>query len=650
MDNIINLVQIFVVFLSITLFWVQIFSITSEEAMCFTAIFIMAGTLSSGIAGYVKYIYYVSYFFATLGILCFVLNISLKEKKKENIIKRFVSFFNPSVFIFGLVFVYTIIAFKGVIYTYPDELSQWGVAVKYMHETGKLPYGAAFLGVETNFSMATMFQFFWTGLGKFHEKNTLIGNYLLAIIPVFLSFSGVRWKDFKKVFGYSIAVFLAMNVMSYVKYYTLLQDYVLPLWTGGVISWLMFGKKKKINWYLLMGCLMCIGAMKSMVGPMFALMVGMVVLVRQTITYNPKRLRECVNIKNILLTCGLFISIFSINHVWMKIIGSDTSSKYSNVYYAPEKELFQIITGMVNRIFDMASNSIKTFPNISFFVFWIAVIVFLVIMKDQFSDVKDKKLFSIVLLLYGCGFGVYLLVMLFAYLYVFGAADAVSVAGLERYLSYYMLTGCVPIVSLLFKNEKMINNKYQKYIPIILILVLSFGTGEKFVNKATAFYLPQEEMATTNEDEKKETMYQIRSDIKEEKNIIEKLSGTEGKIFILGTLRLDKAKIISYEFGDRYIWHENSYRIYTRYRSDVTRYQDIIRYPELFDIYDHEYIWCKGVEDDEERYLRMCYRLNMREIKEGAFYKLVRSEDGLTTEYLGNIEDILEDEKQGNPS
>ena len=217
-----------------------------------------------------------------------------------------------------------------------------------------------------------------------------------------------------------------------------------------------------------------------------------------------------------------------------------------------------------------------------------------------------------------------------------------QVAGLERYLSYYMLIGCVPLISLLFLREtiKLHWNKYLKIVSITLIVLLTFGTGGGFVGKATAFNLASEEG-----QKDQESVYKIRLKAKEEKALFEQLGARTGKIYILGTLSMNEAKALSYELENRYVWHENSHRVYTRYRSDVTVYQDIVRYPHLLEVYGHEYIWCKFDTGDKKRYLSVSYRLNMNEWENGAFYKLIRTEDGITTEYLGNIEEMLEEDE-----
>lgn len=647
MSNIVNLLLVFIIFMSITLLWHQLFRMTSEESMCFSAVFIMVGVFLTGIMGNVKYIYSILNFLSVFGIVCFLFNLSFVKEKNQSFIKRFFTFFNPCVFSVGILFAYAIVAFRGAIFTYPDEIAQWGVAVRYMHETGQLPYGTSYQGEEIILSTTTLFQYIWVGLRKFSERNCLIGNFFLAMIPIFLPFSGTRWKDWKKITIYTVTIFLTMNVISYIKYYTLLQDYVLPLWSGGIIAWLIWSKKDKINWFLLIGSLMCIGMMKSMVGPMFAIIIIIVLCIKQIIVYEPRKISDYINRKIFVQAMILLLSIFSMSLVWSHIIGKNVHIRYS-AYYAPEKTIFQIITGMIYKIFYMVSGSIEAFPNMNYFIFGILVLTVLVLLKDHFIDERDRKIFLIVISLYGIGFIFYLLVMLYAYMYVFGASDALSVAGLDRYLSYYMLLGCVPIISLLFMNERLNINKNLKYTSILLLLLLAFGTGGTFVNKVTSFYLPQEvekSQEDSDNDKKEKSIYQIRMDARTEKNIIENMTGQSGKIFVLGTIKMTDAKILSYELGNRYIWNENSYKIYTRYRSDVIIYQDIFRYPDLFNVYQHEYIWCKGVKDDEEKYLRISYNLNMREIKEGAFYRLVRNKEGLTTEYLGNTEELKEKEK-----
>lgn len=640
MSSFLDLLTVFMIVLLLALLWHQLFRISSEESMAFSAIFIMTGVFLCGVAGNAKMIYYLLVPMCFAGLIAFLFNISVRGRKRDKLLSRLARFVNPSVFCMVLLFAYTVMAFKGAVFTYPDELSQWGMAIKYMSQTDKLPYGAAFQGDAGTLSIATMFQYVWIGLCGFYEKNCFVGNYLLAMIPVYLPFSGITWKNWKQIFAYTLTIFLTWNIMSYIKYYTLLQDYVLPMWTGGVIAWLLWKKGKKLNWLLLAGSLMCIGSMKSMVGPLFAIIILLVIIIRQIYTYKPKSIKEFINGKTVYLALVLPACTLLLSSVWTKLAGQSMHVR-SVSYYAPEKNFFKITTGMVNKIFYMVSGSVEAVPNLSYFIFWLFTIIILFVLMGRFSKERDNKLFTIVFSLYSVGFVLYLFVMYYAYVNVFGAADAESVAGLERYLSYYMLIGCVPLISLLFMREtiKLHWNKYLKIVSITLIVLLTFGTGGGFVSKATAFNLSSEE-GQNDQD----SVYTIRLKASKEKELFDRLGARTGKIYILGTLSMNEAKALSYELGNRYIWHENSHRVYTRYRGDVTVYQDIVKYPHLLEVYGHEYIWCKFDTGDKKRYLPVSYRLNMNEWKNGAFYRLVKTEDGLSTEYLGNIEELLEED------
>lgn len=642
MSSFLDLLTVFMIFLLVSLLWHQVFRTTSEESMVFTAMFMMVGVFLFGMAGNAKNIYYLLVPMCFLGVGAFLLNLSIKGRGREKIGLRLARFINPSVFCMILLFAYTIMAFKGAVFTYPDELSQWGMAIKYMSQTGRLPYGPEFQGADSTLSIATMFQYVWVGLCGFYEKNCFVGNYLLAMIPVYLPFSGNAWKNWKEIFAYTLTIFLTWNIMSYIKYYTLLQDYVLPMWTGGIIAWLLWKKGKKVNWLLLCGALMCIGSMKSMVGPLFAGIILVVTLFRQLYTCRPKEFKDLVNGKTVYLALVLPACAMLLSSVWTKLVGQSMHMRPAS-YYAPEKDFFKITSGMVSKIFYMVSGSVEAVPNLSYFIFWLFTLIILVVLRGRFAKERDNKLFMVVFSLYCVGFIIYLFIMYYAYVNVFGAADAESVAGLERYLSYYMLIGCVPLISLLFMREtiKVQWNRYLKIVSITLIVFLTFGTGGGFVGKATAFNLAAEEGAND-----KESVYKMRRKVQKEQELIERMGARTGKIYILGTLSMDEAKVLSYELGNRYVWHENSHRIYTRYRSDVTVYQDIVKYPHLLDVYGHAYIWCKFDTGDKRRYLQTSYRFNMNEWKDGAFYRLIRTDDGITTEYLGNIEEMLAADEQ----
>ena len=251
-------------------------------------------------------------------------------------------------------------------------------------------------------------------------------------------------------------------------------------------------------------------------GPLFAFFFLLVIIIRQIYTYKPKSIKEFINGKTVYLALVLPACTLLLSSVWTKLAGQSMHVR-SVSYYAPEKNFFKITTGMVNKIFYMVSGSVEAVPNLSYFIFWLFTIIILFVLMGRFSKERDNKLFTIVFSLYSVGFVLYLFVMYYAYVNVFGAADAESVAGLERYLSYYMLIGCVPLISLLFMREtiKLHWNKYLKIVSITLIVLLTFGTGGGFVSKATAFNLSSEE-GQNDQD----SVYTIRLKARKEKSCL----------------------------------------------------------------------------------------------------------------------------------
>ena len=108
------------------------------------------------------------------------------------------------------------------------------------------PCGEGFTGQEVTLSFCTMFQYIWVGIGKFVESNGFIGNFLLTFIPIMLPFSGCKWKQWKEVFVYSIIVFLAFNLLSYVNYYTCLLYTSLQWQKGGESIMLSILRKTEV--------------------------------------------------------------------------------------------------------------------------------------------------------------------------------------------------------------------------------------------------------------------------------------------------------------------------------------------------------------------------------------------------------------------
>ncbi len=626
MSNTVNLLIIFTFIILNALFWKQVFGMLAEESLAMSACVIMIIVFFCGIVGRANYAFIVLGVLGILGLVCFAFNFSLYEKSRETILQRGISFFSPSIVVLVLLFIYAVVAFKGALFTYPDELYQWGPSVKYITETGKLPFGSDFTGESITLSTATMFQYIWVGLVPFIERNCFVGNFMLTMIPIFLPFSGCGWRNWKRVFLYSGIIFLTINVFSYVKYYTLLQDIVLPFWVGGCIAWLLWKKEKALRWELILPAIMCIGAMKSMVGPLFSCILVVVILIRQVIVYEPTSIKALVKARILGLAVLTVFSMFFFSIAWSAVIQQNVYDRF--ITYNPnDKNAVEIITSVLNYVFTIISGNVRAFPFISFFMLFIIVLAAAYKLPKFFQNEKNKKLFTIVFSLYGIGFIGYLFVMLYAYFYVFGSSDSELAAGLDRYFAYYMLLYPIPLLSVLFMPEKFKEFKCLGALKTIILIALIFGTGGSFVGK----------VSTINQNA--DGNYQRRLEIKEYVQCLNEMTQGEGKIFLLGTITANDSKILSFELGDRYIWNEDCYKMYNRSVQDLKTYCDVETYPELLDVLGYDYLWCYGMPEDNLEVLRYVYGLS--DLEAGAVYRIDRANGEIQFTYVDNLNEAV---------
>ncbi len=622
--NILYLGILFIMFLCISLAWYQIMHMTTEESIVFSAIFIMLGVFLLGIFGKASLIYVITAVLSGAGVLAFLFNFSFeKEKKQMTLMERGKQFLSPSIVMLSMVFLYAIIAFRGAKFTYPDEFFQWGPAVKFIHDTGKLYYAKEFTGESITLSIATMFQYFWTGFGQFCEKNCIVGNFILAFIPIFLPFSGSAWGKWKSVFLYTVLVFLSLNILTYVKYYNLLQDFVLPLWAGSVIAWLLLNRINKINPWVFFGALMCIGSMKSMVGP---LDVGIIFLVYIVNSYVMKQGKERILSVAQRIVIPFICSVSSgyiITFIWSCLLQQNVLDR--RIASTEQKSIGNIIEGVIEKVFVIFSDPDRNPPSVSYFISFFVLLVIIYCMVTQKEKGKERTLYITVLSCYAIGFIGYVLIMIYAYVKIFSVSDSKSVAGLERYLAYYMILGLPAIASLLVKRKLYIHNKDKTDIVIIgTLMALIFATGNGFIDKATTLNI------------ERDSEYKLRVDTENVSQSVKNLIDDDGKIFLLGNIDSTTSKCLMYELGSQYIWNKDCYKMYIRSGDESIIYCDGVNYPSLLETLHYSYIWCYNVSDNINLY-KLKYYYGLQNIKAGDLYKLQLVDGKTEAVLLGNV-------------
>lgn len=627
MTNLVTLTLIFMLFVFVALFWYQLAGISMEEGMVASAITIMLLVFGCAKIGKAGYAYIISVIFSAVGIVAFFLNIGM-DKRTRTFSYRLKSFLSPSLIIITGVFLYTVVFFRGSLFTYPDEVYQWGNAVKYMVQTGSLPYGENFTGDAVTFSICTTFQYFFAGIGKFKESNTFIANFLLTFIPVMLPCSKKGWNEWKKVLAYAILVFLSLNLISYIKYYTLLQDYVLPMWAGGVIAWLLWRKEEKINWILLFFSAVLIAAMKSLVGPLF---VCMIILVAFLICYfgdcsdNIKDIHNIRKIRNrkYLIFLPMLITPVLLNQIWVRMaaLSSGVIGRGSGT---ASKEVLQIFFSIIDKLFAVLDSKTDAMPFMSYVIYF-GLYLFIVLFLKRVL-VKKKNQTITILTLYIVGAILYLGVMFYAYLKVFSASDSSAVAGLDRYLAYYMLIG-VPVILYAFFvcDETCIKKTHtMKILMLTVAIACLYSTSGNFTRKATSI--------NRTDDDSWNLRVKTKNQIKELKKLIQ----DDGHIFIIGKLKTNNIKMLTYEFGQQYVWYNDSYTMDNR----NDEYQTLInaaKYPQILTESDYKYVWFINPDEQKKEYEYLRYYFGFESTEDGDVYEICEQNGTYKFKYLGNV-------------
>ena len=618
MENVIILVGIFILFLAVAMFWYQMLGLTPEESMLMSAVLIMIITFMTGLINNIQNIYWICAAFGVVGISMLLFNMGKPKECKGSVKERILCFFSPAVIVVIGVFLFSLIAFHNTLFVYPDEVYQWGSSLKYMSSTHGLPCGEGFTGQEVTLSFCTMFQYIWVGIGKFVESNGFIGNFLLTFIPIMLPFSGCKWKQWKEVFVYSIIVFLAFNLLSYVNYYTLLQDRVLPMWAGGIIAWLLWSKESENKEWFLLISLIAVGAMKSLVGPLFA---GMIIV---TYFYSQfyksgKKWKSILKLKHIFL----LIAPFLVNIIWSSFI---TQNVLDRGVGAAEKSWKKIILGIVKQVFAFIPNNKNSLPYLSYAIYFVICIISAFILKKVLLEGRQKQYVIAILKLYLLGFIGYIFIMIYAYGFVFGAEDGNTVAGLNRYLSYYMLVGLLPFLVPLFNKNIII--KKRQYIVIIQLMLLLFclwGTGGEFLKKVS--FLDKEES----------TAYKNRISVKKVVEVLNELiQSDKEKILVAGEMTTNDSKIYMYELEERFRADRDIFKIYYPDFDKTTICTDVQVILDVFEEGNYKYLLFLDTVDrkiNSEELKNIIDYYNIDEIENGDLYHIVKEK----AVYLGNV-------------
>lgn len=623
------------VIMGLALFFHVIVKVTPEESWASAIMAILALVYITGLFGNTTIALFLVYLFAIIGIVMSVVAWIRKDKNS------FKTFFSPGIVMVFCVAGVGVIAFHGMHICNWDELYQWGKAANYMVEFDKLPNGIDFSGESLLLSSTTFFHYFFAKISTFFmkditESNYYVSNLLLWFSALLLPFSGDGWKDWKRVWSFGLFQFLFMAIVFVQPYYNIYTDQPTAYWAGGLIAWLLLGKCKKHNVYLIPLVLLNVGMMKSMVGPMFCAIVIVAIFVLYcTSCYTQKKSILPKEWKRYLLSKrGVFgllavLSPFVFIAIWSVVTGKNGIYR-GNDMTIEEGRVSLTIKAMVGKLF-ASVNLHEESLYLSYISFFLIVVGFVVVLYPIILDKEDKLKYRNLMYVYIVGFAGFFFVMVFAYLKIFGYTESTQALSLDRYFSDYMMLGIVPLTIPLFKRsakeKEQKVNLLKKGIILTAVICIIYGSSSYFLeNFAHAYAMDKENYA------EREKFVDYAKTVKEYTN------GT-GKVYFINQKKTGLFTLVAdYELGDQLSRGGmcfNFRKDTTTPISGLTEY-DIALFPNVLAEQGYEYVWVYTTNDYFNENMKELFGL--KKVKNGNFYKVVRTESGVTLEYMGKAQ------------
>ena len=621
------------VILLVAFFFYKSMDFFPEEGIAMAIMSILVLIYITGIAGDVRIALCIVYAVALLGGVQLLSNRKLIWKKDKKVAARR-EFFSPAVVFFVLAFVYALTAFSGVLLHNWDELAQWGKAANYMVDYNQLAYGDAFDGAEVLISSTTFFHYFMakptsTVLGRIDESQYYVSNFILWFSAVFLPLAGCTWKELKKTAIYVGIVFASMTFLFIQPYYNIYCDQACAMWAGSLIAWQMFGKKSRCSSLLMLLILWNVSLFRSMVGPMFAvvaiLVVGILNFVcggdnfKERFAAAKKRYR----LKDYLFGFITILMPFLATIIWSVFVGQNALVR-SGATVKQEDRFRLTLQSAVQKIFVSVSSK-EAFAKVSYFTFFVFAAVLCVILCRYFLKGRFQEACKWIYGLYLAGFAFYWIILIYAYMTVFGYADSVSTGSIERYFSDYMMLGFIPLVlPFLTGSKEHVRQESRharwigKLMPVVLAVLVCILVNDGFAGRLTTWYLH------------KESVYQMREKIVDYAQSLKRITGGQGKVYMINQDSDGFAVVAAdYEMGTQLKRDGMPYYFQdTDEPVDIAGLleTDIDNFTEILETEGYAYLWIYKKDEFFEDYIKANYYLD--EIKNGDVYRIDKVREG----------------------
>ncbi|MCM1179172.1 MAG: hypothetical protein NC347_02865 [Clostridium sp.] len=609
--------------------------VTPEEGMASAVMSVLTIIYIAGLIGNTFIAFVLVFVFGLIGMVVAVVG------QIKGVERRLTTFITPGIaMIMGLV-CFAVAAFSGFHICNWDELYQWGKAANFMVEYNRLPNGDQFTGQSLLLSSTTFFHYFMAKLsaligGKIVESDYYVSNLLLWFSAILLPLSGCRWKDWKKVWGFGIFQFFLAALLFVQPYYNIYTDQATAYWSGAMIAWIYLKKCNKRNIYLVPLLLLNIGMMKNMVGPLFAVLVVITVIILYVSECRinmqpvlPPNWRKILFSRQGLIGIVIALTPIMFVGIWSFIVGKN--GLFRGAIHIPDKKRMVLtLKSMVEKLF-IAVNMKEDGLCISYLLFFLLVaaiwyLVYPIILKKNL-----RQPYSNLVGMYLFGFVGYFFIMLFAYLNVFGYVDSIRAMSLDRYFSDYMMLGVIPVTIPLFlcMDEKwnVYTASLKKGIVSVSFIFIVGGCSSYLLPNLFHLYA-----VDTDLYKERERFITYTKNVKE-------LTGKKGKIYFINQAQSGLYTLVAdYEMGNQLIREGMCFNFRKDTKETVlglTEY-DINTLPDVLVEEGYDYLWVYTSNDYFEEEMEKLF--DVKKIKNGAFYKVHKSENDVILEYLGNVQ------------
>ncbi|MBQ4058641.1 MAG: hypothetical protein IJD40_06900 [Lachnospiraceae bacterium] len=625
------------IIMGLSLLFYVVVKVTPEESFASAIMTILVLIYIAGLAGNTQIAVWIVYALSIAGTVVSV----VKWGKKDAC--SFKTFWSPGIIMVCGLVVFAVVVFKGMhVYNW-DELYQWGKAANYMVEYDKLPSGDAFAGQSVLLSSTTFFHYFIADLsaeitGVITESNYYVSNLLLWFAALILPFSGADWKQWKRVFAFGVFHFLLTSIIFVQPYYNIYTDQATSYWAGGMIAWLVAGKCHKKNVYLIPLVLINVGLMKSMVGPLFAVIVVLSIIVLYIASCNeegkpviPGGWNKVLFSKKGLFGMLAVLSPFILMGVWSVATKENGIFRFNGGVVQPGEENRAALTlkSMIGWIFESVTLKEDSLY-LSYGVFFILTVAVVYILYPLVLDTKERHRYQSLMRIYLVGFALYFVIMYIAYMMVFGYVDSIKAMSLNRYFSDYMMLGVVPLTVPLFKWTNKENNMYinaiKKALVVVFTLCILYGSSDYLLQNMVHVYA----MDIPNYAAR-EKMIGYCEEIKE-------LTDETGKIYFINQRKSGLFTLVADYEMDEQVTRDGMCFKFRKDTSEpilgLTEYP-IETFPQILRDQGYSYVWVYSNDNYFKNNMKELFGL--KKIENGNFYKVVVYEDRVELQYLDRI-------------